>query len=177
TPGGSGGTAATIGLAAGTAGQGNLKVNGSLDASGATTTGDGGSITLSSNSSTPFLINSATGANGITGTLTATTTSGQGGSVTVTNTGTGGVTLSSATGINVAPTSGHGGTIDLEAPAGALTLASGVSSLKVDAVDSTSDGSGGTLTLNARSLVFSGGPLLLSANGVGNGDGGAVNLT
>ena len=86
------GQGANITLTAGAITTGNLLVVGALSANGATTNGAGGSLTLNSNSSTAFTIDSGTATNGTTQALSVSGIgSGAMGSITVHNTG-GGVT-------------------------------------------------------------------------------------
>jgi fibronectin-binding autotransporter adhesin len=110
--------------------------------------GSGGTISITTNSSTPFIIdsssNSALTSNGITTGLSAagngsvgmnptspafapTTNTGNGGSITVTNNGSGGIFIGTEGSISVAAAAanstletlaGNGGTISLNAPAG-----------------------------------------------------------
>ena len=105
-PGNVAGNGAQIYLAAGASGAGNLQINGDIDASAhANGSANGGTIVLASNSSSPFVTNSAASpTNGINGLLTANAgTSGgaNGGTVAIINAGSGGVKFSAAGDISV----------------------------------------------------------------------------
>ncbi len=135
TPGG------TISIAAGTSGQGNVKIVGTLSASSdATTGGNGGTISISTKSTSAINIGDASGVNGITGVDASGKSSG---SISINNTGTGGLLISNSSSLQV----GDGGSI-------ALTASSNIS------VSATNSGTSlkapaGTITLKANSFVLS----------------------
>ncbi len=178
---GANGAGATLDLKAGAASAGNLYINGSLAASGKGT-GNGGNVTLTSNSATVFDVRAAAATNGVNGTVTAAAgaTSGAGGQVRVINNGSGGISLGAPANINVAASAGGGagGTISLDATAGPvdgpITIPTGTLAASAAAGNSP----GGVLSLAASTLSVTGaGALTLSANATGTGNGGTVSVT
>lgn len=136
---------------------------GSVNVSAATTTANGGLISVTSNSSN--VLNIGAGTNSITA-LTADggSTSGNGGGYILRNNGSGGI---NATAISVPfVTSGNGGSITLDATSGTLTLPS------VLAVNGKGSGGGGNLSVAGN--VISPTSLTLAANGVNGGSGGSI---
>lgn len=126
--------------------------------------GDGGSITVISESSTVLNVVGA-GANSIQN-LSADggSTSGNGGSFTVQNVGTGGVTLGAFSVPFVVD--GQGGSVTLDADQGTLTLPT---QLIVNGKGTNNDG--GFISIKGKVISN---PVLLAANGVGTGNGGTI---
>jgi hypothetical protein len=158
-------------------GTGNTLIDGNVTANGGAT-GKGGNITLQTASSTRFDVEVGETTNGVDGAISATggSTSGGGGSVTVENFGTGGIFVATpSTGIVVTTTDGAGGSIKLDAGAGAtdgpLTL--GTNSLSVNATGSGAN-AGGTIYLRGSTFSFPAGITSLTADGSGTGNGGGV---
>ena len=162
TPGGNG-NGAQYSFTAGTPGPGNLQIGGSLSANGVGS-GQGGSISLTSNSSSAFVIGGSSG-NFVNGTLAANggPTSGGGGGITIINKGSGGLpavnTFWNSLSV-VAQGNGNGGSIDIESPSATLTFGSG--SLSVLPAGS---GTGGSIILSAQTLAFPNGGLTVTAGG------------
>lgn len=160
-----------------TASQGNLFISGNLVADGGSTTGNGGSITLVSKSTSAFNVAVGATTNGVNGILAARNNgnSTTGGTISITNNGSGGITLGLANnlGVNNSGTNSNGGTITLNAGSGVLTIPSGTLSVNGQGTSSN----GGTLTITASSLSISGGALTLSANATSSGTGGTVSVT
>lgn len=147
--------------------------------------GVGGTISITTNSSLPFLLGTAVAAptaNGTVGTLSADGFSG--GTIAVTNLGTGGVTFK-PTSVSVAAndiasnSGGSAGNISLQAPLGTLANTA-AGTLSADAVSGT-NASGGTIALSAKVINTSKGILVLSANAdqtsAGSCIGGSVFIT
>src|SRR5262249_59168936 len=93
-------------------------------------TGNGGTITLTSNSDTAFVVGGAGATvNGITGTLTANGSieKAKGGTITIENKGSGGISLNAATDILAEGSllGGDGGHVTINAPKPAVTLGRG----------------------------------------------------
>lgn len=170
---GGSGNGPTITLTAGSSSPGSLLINGNLQARGRGT-GNGGNVTLNLNSNTAFsIVASGALAAGINGTITATSLStGIGGSVTIRNFGTGGITLDSSSSINVAPTNGAGGSIELNAGTGPLSFTGTSNTLNANAVGS---GAAGSITLKSGSFSLSANTIL-QASGIGSGNAGTVTL-
>lgn len=145
---------------------GALQLKGALDLHGKGT-GNGGSIALEINNDLPFILDSNTkllANGGDFGT--------KGGSISVKNGLSGGIVLMDDALLSVsAGTNSDGGSIELSAKTGAVTLHQGLS---VDA--GTSGGNGGTLTIEGEPIVVqnTGSSIILSAKGSGTGDGGAI---
>ena len=143
------GNGAKYNLTAGTTSSGNLQITGPLNADGSNK-GSGGSITLTSNINAAFLVGGVGIFNYLDGTASANagaTGNGAGGSVTITNADIGGIDLSDPTVISVSPQgTGNGGSIDIEAPTGPLTMGNGI--LSAD----TFGGTGGLVKLVGASL-------------------------
>ena len=172
----------------------NVLISGSLSANGSGT-GGGGVINVKSvldtfsELTTPdtdaFVVGGAT-TNGIGGIVSAEAGQdgmfGSGGSIYLLNAvGTGGVVVPSWQNLNVAaaPAGGNGGSIQIIAGNGALLVPQGQLS-----VNGVSGASGGTILLDSsQNIVVCGtngqpatGPLALSANGDGNGQGGDIHV-
>ena len=166
---GSGGGGAIINLRAGAAGSGNLFITGSLmeNGSGSSFPNSGGSITLTTNSSTPFTIGSGAGTNGVNGTLSAnggTGSSATGGTLLVTNTGSGGIYVPSPSSLTVTPGSGAtGGSITLTAYNGPLVFGTGTLTNENGSANAT----GGSINLTGVSLAVISGPLTLNTSSTG----------
>jgi hypothetical protein len=97
---------------------GNLQVNGALNVSGSNINSDGGSITLISNSSLPFMINGAVSANSTAGNLNASAGHDAqfNGNIIVANFGSGGVTLLNTSDVVVDFNTRAGGSSTLPVP-------------------------------------------------------------
>lgn len=170
-PRGTDGDGAHLSFAAGTASAGKLFINGSLSAGG-TGKGNGGSISLSSNSTEAFSVNGLSCQNCIAGMLSATAAKGAGGSILISNAG-GGVVIDNTSDLVVAPAAfGSGGTISISAKDD-LRMAHGAA-IQVNATGG--DNSGGTLSLTASNLIFPLSGVFLSANGAGTGAAGSVGV-
>lgn len=178
SPLGTNGGGAIISVAAGTATNANLLLNGTLSVD-AVGTGNAGSITIAVNSSTPFLIGGAT-TNGSVGGLSAdavsSANSGDAGSITVTNSGTGGITVGNIANLSASSSKvGDGGSISLYSPNGTLTLQNGTISVK------PTSGKGGNVTLDGLSVVANGGKLAIDVSGTGStaatGVAGSLSIT
>lgn len=112
----------------------NLSVNGSDSATGFLSGGNGGSISIITNSTKPFTIGGTASVNGISGTLQANggagaTSAGNGGRISVINYGTGGINITVADSLTVTAsdaaqgcTAGDGGYISLQAPKGPVLI-------------------------------------------------------
>ena len=135
----------------------NLAITGSLTAN-AGAIGTGGSITVSANSSSAFVITvNSSVTNGVQGVITADggTSRGNGGSISITNLGTGGITIASDADVSASAGSfGNGGSISLTA-SGALITVSGT--LSAGAAGSGAF-NGGQITLASSLLSVSGTP-------------------
>ncbi|MBX9879478.1 MAG: hypothetical protein K2Y22_13540 [Candidatus Obscuribacterales bacterium] len=135
--------------------------------------GAGGTVSITTNSSTAFNVGTA-GTNGIAGgiNVSAGSTSGNAGSISIINNG-GGITVGAVGNLTATASSGggRGGSITLTAN-GALSLPTGTY-----AVNSVGNNVGGQLNFAGTSLTVSGGTLLtLQGNGSGTGNGGAISL-
>lgn len=178
-PTGSSGQGPNLTFTAGTSGPGNLLATGSLLADGVTT-GTGGTVTLTSNSSTIFRIDSSAVTNGVQGVVSANGAGAggqRGGTIIVKNLGSGGVAVNTAANVSAAGSSagGQGGNLTLDAGTGPLQIGGGV--LSADAVGPSSFDAG-NIALNGSTITRTGtGNLTLSANGAGGGNGGNVQLT
>jgi hypothetical protein len=178
-PTGTNGNGAKFTFTAGTGGAGNLHIFGSLLANG-TGTGDGGNISLTSNSTTVFTTGAAS-LNGVDGAVVANAgaTSGAGGTLSITNSGKGGLTISSTASAlfsNVA-TNGAGGSLTLNGGTGTLTIAA-VDPINLNGVSTAAIGfAGGTANINTDRIAVTGGPLLITANGTIDKDGGNISIT
>jgi hypothetical protein len=174
----------------------SLNVNGGASGTTQGIAGNGGVISIVTNSTTPFNIGGATSGsgtlqNGTAGILSA--AGYNGGTIGVKNFGTGGVSfnptsisVSASLGANATvsdPAGGNGGNIDLQAPNGTLLANSVASPLRADAqTNAQATSQGGSIVLNAKLIKTSGSsPLILSAEGdttVGNmGVGGYISVT
>jgi hypothetical protein len=169
-PRGANGNGGNFSLTAGSTGPGNLLINGSINASGGSTLGNGGSIELTSNSSESFQIFGSSCSNCSTGTLSANATTGNGGSISITNLG-GGITLGALSSLSASPsTLGRGGTILLSADQILTISQSGTISVNAIGGQNT----GGVIRLKAGSFALPVGGVQLSANAAGTGFGGSV---
>lgn len=183
------GNGGSVQLAAGTASSAadmNIQVTGSLNLNGVGN-GSGGTLFLIDNSSTTMTVGAGATSNGVTGTISANggSTAGDGGIVVLSNyrRNIPGVAVSwtNPSTVSFAPSAGggNGGTIALTdlssdnfSPTSAVTVTI-PGSLSADATGS--NGSGGTIVLQAAGITFpTATNLVLSANGVGNGNGGTV---
>ena len=187
---GKNGHGANISLTA--AGQ-NLFITGSALSANASqvagAVGNGGTITLVSNSNTVFNIASGATTNGFDAAAPAITAnggagSGNGGTITIRNISTGGITVSAGNSLTVTPVSGRGGTITLDtsngtggAANGAITLP-GSATINVNAVSTNGDFAGGSLTINGSTVTTSSAnAVTLQARGINFGNGGTVAIT
>ncbi len=167
SPLGNSGAGGMIAFASGDTGTGTLLINGSIDVSGVA--GSGGSISLTSSSTTPFIIGAGAKTNGVVGSLIAGNGGGTNGDITVTNKA-GGITQTAAVGpfneltftaggsgaINLSSNLGDSNsfTINLNTTSGAIT--SGASILQGQFVTLTSkSGIIGPVTVNTGDLAFS----------------------
>lgn len=154
---------------------GNLYVNGSLNANGSS----GGSVRLVSQSGSVFDVNNGVVTNGINGTITAASnTSGSGGTIEIINQSSGGINLRNTNNVNVAAAgNGSGGRIYLDATGGVLTIptASGASTLRASGVG-TGALNGGTIDLRGADVNVTGIKLDLVANGSDTGNGGTARI-
>ncbi|MBX3073039.1 hypothetical protein KF913_03920 [Candidatus Obscuribacterales bacterium] len=163
-PWGSGGS---LDLEAGTAGDGSVLYVGDISADGKLI-GNGGTVRIASNSSTPLVIGSAT-VNGVAGTVSA--QGADGGSVTFENAGTGGIRIDDHNFVSV-QASGRGGKLQFATPNGNLDLAAGDYSV------GSAYGSGGEILVDASTLTVTGaGGASLQANGGAEAAGGLVDLS
>lgn len=146
-------------------------------------TGDGGSVTLVSNSALNFvnggglgILNGFSNAGGANINAAAGSV-GKGGTISITNTGTGGLGVIDAFRYSVAATKGAGGTFNFEAPNGSIPLILG-KSFDVSGVGAGNN-AGGSFTLNAQDIVFTGGGFSVDvfANGINNAAGGSISIT
>jgi hypothetical protein len=155
------GDGATISLHSGA----NLKITGSVSASGVGS-GDGGSIELSTNSQSAFMLNND-GENSITGVLSANSgaNGGSAGSISLENKGTGGIVVDSFESLSLTAINGDGGHLSLKA-AGALSLPLNNEN-NVISMDGTGEHSkGGSLLFSAATInIPAEGRVTLSANG------------
>lgn len=163
------GAAANVNLSAGTAGPGNLLITGSLIADGVA--GQGGTVTLSSNSSSPFVIGGAT-VNGITGVISA---NGSPPPVLFTGTLPGPYSVNSGE-VNPGPPTitlnslygGSGGTISVtNSGDGGITLTNTQNISAKAASNGAYGGNGGSITLNAGTGILTIAQGTISVNGVG----------
>ena len=160
---------------------GPVSINGALDVSGmsgaamgadgANHAGLGGNLLILSNSTSPFIVNSATAnpTNGIGGVLSANggegnVSNGNAGTVTVINTGKGGITVMTdgiivstpSSGVNgaIQPVPGNGGTINIQSPNGPVVINGALSADGGDtagkATATNANGLGGTITIVAN---------------------------
>jgi hypothetical protein len=160
---------------------GNVTVGGAFTLNGSGT-GNGGFLTIISNSATIFNINGA-GANSLSGTITANAggVSGDGGRVTIVNNGTGGINLPNTANISVNATgSGAGGRITLTALNGQLGITAG--SFTANGAGSGAGGqirltssSANTFAMNGSSPNGMNGSI--TVNGGATGAGGLINIT
>ena len=161
--------AGTLTVTAGTAGDGNVFINGSLNMIGSGT-GAGGIVTLVSKSATAFTIGAGAALNGINGTITL--SGGAGGRLSISNLGTGGISLLATTNISVAASNGVGGLVELKSPTGTIAISNGALSVNAGGTSFI----GGTINIEAGILGISGGSLSLSANATGTSKGGTVTV-
>src|SRR5262249_16839429 len=153
----------------------NVFVPGDITAAAGTGgTGQGGSITIESNSSTTFDISGSAATNGVKGTLDVSAgTDGKAGTISVTNNGSGGVSINDLGALVLTVTSGAGGSVTVAAPNGPVVIGGG--SLSVDGVGGSNPGEfgGGTIDISGRTIDIdtSAGNVVLSANGSAGGDG------
>ena len=171
------GNGAVISLSAG----GNLLITGSLYADAGASSGNGGQITLASNSTSPFVVGQS-GPNGVSGTLAADSPGlGNGGGISITNSG--GITAgnSAVSLFDVSSGSGSGGSVILAASAGAITWNSSFGISASGGGIQGPDGAvpnGGTISLVSQTLVINGNVnLFLAVNGSGGGNGGSITIT
>ncbi len=157
--------------------------------------GNGGIISIVTNSTTPFNVgNAAANGNGVgTGGGGLVAAGNNGGSIGIKNLGTGGIqfdpaliSVSSAGGassVNSALPAGNGGNIDLEAPTGIITAtASGNLSASATNVTAGTGSNGGSVTINAKQVnMTTTFPLTITANASTNsgdtGIGGSIFIT
>lgn len=127
-------------------------------------TGDGGTVVITTNSATTFVVDGGS-ANGTDNNIQANAAgTGKGGFISITNLGSGGITNTATNNIQVAATTnGDGGTIILNAGTGAMNL--GAINLTASAAG---NGQGGVISLTAGALTNTG-AAIYSANGAGSG--------
>lgn len=152
------------------AGAGNVGL-GTVNVSGRTTE-PGGTINITAQGSDVFDIGIAAGQNFAQGLIAnGGSTSGDGGIIAVTNLGSTGIRTQSA--FSITTNNGAGGTINLNADQGTISLANGSYS-----TNGAGANNGGDITLNgAGVLVTGGGSAALVSNGAGGGNGGNINIT
>ncbi|MDR3615253.1 MAG: hypothetical protein P4L53_16970 [Candidatus Obscuribacterales bacterium] len=152
---------------------GDLLVTNSIQVNGVGG-GAGGTVSLSSNSASPFTVTNVTpGPNGVDGTVSATGSSG--GNISLNNTGSGGVTLTSTSVLNNAATAGNGGNLSITSSGGPINIPPGT--FNVSAVGVT-NGNGGNVTIIGTDVNVTppSAPLNIMSNGLGTGNAGAVNV-
>lgn len=152
------------------AGAGNVGL-GTVNVSGRTAE-PGGTINITAQGSDVFDIGIAAGQNFAQGLIAnGGSTSGDGGIIAVTNLGSTGIRTQSA--LSITTNNGAGGTINLNADQGTISLANGSYS-----TNGAGANNGGDITLNgAGVLVTGGGSAALISNGAGGGNGGNINIT
>lgn len=169
-PQGTDGGGATFILTAGKVASGKLFVNGSLHAD-ANGKGDGGAITLSSNSSVTFSVGGSSCTNCLAGAAGATAATGTGGNIYIINTG-GGITVQDTSDLAVSPSvRGAGGVVSIIA-SNDVRVESGTG-ISADAAGG--DYQGGSIVLSGANLTLPAG-FLLSANASGLGKAGTVSV-
>jgi hypothetical protein len=168
-PSGSNANGGTIFITAGTSGQGNVTISGTLHADGDTSsiTATGGTINITTTSTTPFDIGNAV-PNGASG-LSA--VGALGGTISVVNTGAGGINLSVPASVTaVINPGGSGGSISLSTPS-TISTSGAAGTLSID-------GGGGTINLTAKSYNLTNALTLSASSFPGNGlSGGTINIT
>lgn len=161
---------------------GRLFITGTLDVSGGgadhTGTGNGGTLSLMSTSSTVFNMAPTATGNGVTGTLSANAGNGggNGGSIFIQNRRTGGISAD-ASAINVNAHNGDGGSIVLVAAKATPTLSA--SDLDIDFTNTIPVTLGtGFISSNlaATGVVTLKGTTTLAVDGDGNGNGGTLGI-
>jgi hypothetical protein len=182
------GTLRTTGAGINLISRSNVLVSGSVIADGGTTSA-GAFIRIWSAPSTPFIVGASATISGVTGSISSKggSTSGNGGTIAISSAGSGGLIIESPALLNVSPVVGNGGVIGLE------TRISNGAGLNVNGTGPLLIGSG-TLSASAKSSNLAGGqilisysrantfavtgpgPLILSANGSGGGNGGMVTI-
>ncbi len=179
------GNGSTYSFRAGTASSpGNLLIDANFTSitSNGNGSGNGGSITLISNSSSPFQVITAGQLNGVRnlngGVMTTVGggTTGAAGTVTIDNEGTGGISLANNGNplFSFPVTNGAGGTLNLKAPNGTVDFTGANNSLNVSAAGAAANKGG---TINITAAVLNPIPnLTFNANGSGTGGGGSITM-
>ncbi len=146
-----------------------ITIPGSISVSGAGQ-GNGGKISLSS-SAGDFTVGMGPTSNGVVGTIQADAgpTGGSGGSINISSAGN---LVIGANALSLSATTGNGGTLSLGA-GGTLTLPAGI--LEVNGKGGNFDG--GSFNLGGQLVVSGTGPLILTANASGNGNGGNIQVS
>lgn len=155
----------------------NVQISGNWSAS-ALVSGNGGTISITSNSADPLVIDNSGGApltqNYMTGSLTANAVAnGNGGTISVVNNGTGGVShnINAALISNTAAGNGNGGALTLDAGGGPLSLGNGFN-FNVSATGTGTQG--GSIALKGSSVNIGAAGTILTATGNQFGAGGKV---
>lgn len=156
---------------------GNVLIKGAI-ANDAIGTADGGSVYLLAHTGSELLLDPSAAVSGVQGGISVRggVVSGAGGSLEVVNAGPGGVRLTATNSIDVSPFEGRGGSVNilgLGGPVeGPVTIAAGI--INGNAQGSGNHDGGYVAVAGADVVVTGGGTLLLSANAVGSGNGGAI---
>ena len=175
--GGTGGEGGNFSLTAGR----NVSVTGSINASANASTFKGGSVFISTTSSSPFQTFGVAPVNGTTSGITAQGINATSGSITILNKGSGGIVHNSSAGLNILPggLGGKGGTIILDATQGGGTGSIVLGSAVVVSANGFGAGAndGGSVALRGSSILAQGAAPTIQANGTNTGKGGQVEIT